>query len=84
MRGAAVVDICLNGETNKETPHLNEMRGTSKKVDQSATDLGISHVVKRFRNALEVKAHAPQGMPKMSLQEKECKVKVRIGQPSSG
>lgn len=57
MRGAAVVDICLNGKTNKETPHPNEMRGTSKKVDQSGTDLGISHVVKRFRNALEVKAH---------------------------
>ena len=69
---------------NKETPHLNEMRGASEKVDQSGTDLGTSHVVKRLRNALEVKAHAPQGMPKMSLQEKECKVKVRIGQPSSG
>ena len=79
MRGAAVVDICLNGKTYKETPHPNEMRGTSKKVDQSGTDLGISHVVKRFRNALEVKAHAAQGMPKMSLQEKECKVEVRIG-----
>jgi hypothetical protein len=33
------------------------MRGTSKKADQSGTDFGISHVVKRFRNALEVKAH---------------------------
>ena len=69
---------------NKETPHLNEMRGASEKAGQSGTDLGISHVVKRLRNALEVKAHAAQGMPKMSLQEKECKVKVRIGQPSSG
>ena len=57
MREADVVDICLNGETNKETPHLNEMRGKSQKADQSGTDLGISHVVKRFRNALEVKAH---------------------------
>ena len=84
MRGAAVVDICLNGKTNKETPHPNEMRGTSKKVDQSGTDLGISHVVKRFRNSLEVKAHTAQGMPEVSLQKKECKVKVRIGQPSSG
>ena len=64
---------------NKETPHLNEMRGASEKADQSGTDLGTSHVVKRLRNALEVKAHAPQGMPKMSLQEKECKVEVRIG-----
>ena len=78
MRGAAVVDICLNGETNKETPHLNEMRGTSKKVNQSATDLGISHVVKRFRNLLEVKAHTAQGMPEVSLQKKERKVEVRI------
>ena len=69
---------------NKETPHLNEMRGASEKADKSGTDLGTSHVVKRLRNALEVKAHAPQGMPKMSLQEKECKVEVRIGQPSSG
>jgi len=33
MRGAAVVDICLNDETNKETPHLNEMRGKSEKAD---------------------------------------------------
>ena len=84
MYGAAVVDICLNGKTKNEIPHLNEMRDTSEKADQSGTDLGISHVVKRFRNALEVKAHAAQGMPKMSLQEKECKVEVRIGQPSSG
>ena len=78
MRGAAVVDICLNGKTNKETPHLNEMRGASEKADQSGTDLGISHVVKRFRNSLEVKAHTAQGMPEVSLQKKECKVKVRI------
>lgn len=33
MRGAAVVDICLNNETNKETPHLNERRGKSEKAD---------------------------------------------------
>ena len=52
------------------------MRGKSEKADQSGTDLGISHVVKRFRNALEVKAHAAQGMPKMSLQEKESKVEA--------
>ena len=84
MYGAAVVDICLNGKTNKEIPHLNEMRDTSEKADQSGSDLGISHVVKRFRNALEVKAHAAQGMPKMPLQEEECKVEVRIGQPSPG
>ena len=84
MYGAAVVDICLHGKTNKEIPHLNEMRDKSEEADQSGTDLGISHVVKCFRNALEVKAHAAQGMPKMSLQEKECKVEVRIGQPSSG
>jgi len=57
MREAAVVHICLNDKINKETPHLNEMRGTSKKADQSGTDFGISHVFKRFRNALEVKAH---------------------------
>ena len=42
---------------NKKIPHLTEMRGTSETVDQSGTDLGISHVVKRLRNALEVKAH---------------------------
>ena len=78
------MDICLNCETKNETPHLNEMRGTSETADQSGTDLGISHIVKRFGNALEVKAHAAQGMPKMSLQEKECKVEVRIGQPSPG
>ena len=72
-----------NHET-KKSPHLTEMRGTSEKADQSGADLGIPHVVKRLRNALEVKAHAAQGMPKMSLQEKECKVKVCIGQPSSG
>ena len=53
-------------------------------TDQSGTDLGIPHVVKRLRNALEVKAHAAQGMPKMPLQEEECKVEVRIGQPSPG
>ena len=79
MRGAGIEDIDLNGETKNETPHLNEMRGTSDSADQSGTDLGISHVVKRFRNALEVKAHAAQGMPKMSLQEEECKGKVRVG-----
>ena len=84
MNEAALVDICLNGKTKNEIPHLNEMRDTSEIADQSGTDLGISHVVKRFRNALEVKAHAAQGMPKMSLQEKECKVEVCIGQPSSG
>ena len=84
MYMAAVVDICLNGKTNKEIPHLNEMRDTSEKADQSGSDLGISHVVKRLRNALEVKAHAAQGMPKMPLQEEECKVEVRIGQPSPG
>ena len=78
MRGAAVVDICLNGKTNKETPHLNEMRGKSEKADQSGTDLGISHVVKRFRNSLEVKAHTAQGMPEGSLQKQDCQVKVRI------
>ena len=82
--GAGMEDIDLNGETKNKTPHLNEMRGTSETADQSDTDLGISHVVKRFRNALEVKAHAAQGMPKMSLQEKECKVEVRVGQPSPG
>ena len=78
------MDIWLNCKINKEIPHLNEMRDTSETADQSGTDLGIPHVVKSFRNALEVKAHAAQGMPKMSLQEKECKVEVRIGQPSSG
>ena len=57
MCGAAVVDILLNGKTKNEIPHLNEMRDTSETADQSGTDLGISHVVKRFRNALEVKAH---------------------------
>ena len=57
MYGAAVEDICLNGITKNEIPHLNEMRDTSEIADQSGTDLGISHVVKRFRNALEVKAH---------------------------
>ena len=71
-------DFQPNHET-KKSPHLTEMRGTSETTDQSGTDLGISHVVKRLRNALEVKAHAAQGMPKMSLQEKECKVEVRIG-----
>ena len=78
------MDICLNGKTKNEIPHLNEMRDTSETADHSGTDLGISHVVKRLRNALEVKAHAAQGMPKMSLQEEECKVEVRIGQPSPG
>ena len=78
MRGAAVVDICLNGKTKNEIPHLNEMRDKSEIADQSGTDLGISHVVKRFRNALEVKAHTAQGMPEVSLQKKECKVEVRI------
>ena len=73
------MDICLNGKTKNEIPHLIEMGDTSEMADQSGTDLGISHVVKCFRNTLEVKAHAAQGMPKMSLQKKECKVKVRIG-----
>ena len=68
----------------KKSPHLTEMRGTSETADQSGTDLGISHVVKRLGNALEIKAHAAQGMPKMPLQEEECKVEVRIGQPSPG
>ena len=76
-------DFRPNHET-KKSPHLTEMRGTSETADQSGTDLGISHVVKRLRNALEVKAHAAQGMPKMPLQEEECKVEVRIGQPSPG
>ena len=53
-------------------------------VDQLGTYFCSSHVVKRLRNSLEVKAHASQGMPKMSLQEEERKVKVRIGQPSPG
>ena len=82
--GADEVDICLNGETKNEAPHLNEMRGTSKIADQSDIYFCSPHVVKRLRNALEVKAHAAQGMPKMSLQEEECKVEVRIGQPSPG
>ena len=76
-------DFRRNHET-KKSPHLTEMRGTSEMTDQSGTDLGIPHVVKRLRNALEVKAHAAQGMPKMPLQEEECKVEVRIGQPSPG
>ena len=69
----------LNGVTNEETPHLIEMRGTSKTADQSGTNLRRSHVVKRLRNAFEVKAHSAQGMPKMALKEKECKIEVRIG-----
>ena len=77
-------DFRPNQET-KKSPHLTEMGGgTSETTDQSGTDLGIPHVVKRLRNALEVKAHAAQGMPKMPLQEEECKVEVRIGQPSPG
>ena len=57
MYWAALVDICRKGKTKSEIPHLNEMRDTTETADQSGTDLGISHVVKRFRNALEVKAH---------------------------
>ena len=53
-------------------------------ADQLSTYFCSSHVVKRLRNALEVKAHAAQGMPKMTLQEEECKVEMRIGQPSPG
>ena len=45
MYGAAVVDICLNGKTKYEIPHLGEMRDTSEIADQLGTDLGISHVV---------------------------------------
>ena len=46
-----------------------------------SADFGCVHGFKSFGNASEVKAHATQSMPEMTLQEEECKVEVGVGKP---
>ena len=46
-----------------------------------SADFSCVHGFKSFGNTSEVKAHAPQSMPEMTLQEEECKIEMGVGKP---